>query len=449
MNEDTKYRDRHIAGVMISRVLKKTGLSAKAGGIVGAVVVSAAAVGGYYGIDIVLDDEPMPEPPPIIAPLNETSTPPLIEGPEEPNKITNGQSQPPAPSSNGGHQNGHQHHHPKDAPEQVNTQTAGDTPVPAPTSPTEEPEWSPTPTNANADLSGAECGVDCPRCPTPAADRGRVPQPSPRDRDIYSRGYSAGILARSHIDFGPIPLFDPRTHPDRIQRRRAGPDAAHQPQTYTDTDCDHNNIRYTPDYRADPHCDHDNIACTLRRRPRRPRESNASPKPSPTGLEITWAVRFPWGVPAEAPEWAWDSMNGQIYGESTSDLLDYPRLRMAVRVGNCDAKLQVVGDLDGRSFPLGSGEVTFKLLGTGQAADIAAGPFADYYYATEGIKVSEASVSVTVYDEIAASLELPPYAETFGTKGTNPNRQRAAEKCAEETVLSKVWIMNERAISAR
>ena len=127
----------------------------------------------------------------------------------------------------------------------------------------------------------------------------------------------------------------------------------------------------------------------------------------------------------------WDSMNGQIYGESTSDLLDYPRLRMAVRVGNCDAKLQVVGDLDGQSFPLGSGEVMFKLLGRGQAADIAAGPFADYYYATEGIKVSEASVSVTVYDEIVTSLELPPYAATFGTKGTNPQRQRAAEKCAE------------------
>ena len=44
-------------------------------------------------------------------------------------------------------------------------------------------------------------------------------------------------------------------------------------------------------------------------------------------------------------------MNGQIYGESMSDLLDYPRLRMAVRVGDCDAKLQVVGDLDGQHVP--------------------------------------------------------------------------------------------------
>ena len=53
-------------------------------------------------------------------------------------------------------------------------------------------------------------------------------------------------------------------------------------------------------------------------------------------------------------------MNGTIYGESTSDLLDYPRVRMAVRVGDCDAKLQVVGDLDGQTFPLGSGEVMFN-----------------------------------------------------------------------------------------
>ena len=101
-------------------------------------------------------------------------------------------------------------------------------------------------------------------------------------------------------------------------------------------------------------------------------------------------------------------MNGTIYGESTSDLLDYPRLRMAVRVGDCDAKLQVVGDLDGQAFPLGSGEVVFRLLGRGQSADIAAGPFAAYYVArAPNISVSEASVSVTVYDEIAASLELP------------------------------------------
>ena len=137
-------------------------------------------------------------------------------------------------------------------------------------------------------------------------------------------------------------------------------------------------------------------------------------------------------MPDEAPEWAWDSMNGTIYGESTSDLLDYPRVRIAVRVGDCDAKLQVVGDLDGQTFPLGSGEVTFTLLGRGQSADIAAGPFADYYLANAtSIAVSEASASVTVYDEIATSLGLAPYAATYGTNGTNPQRQRAAEACVE------------------
>ena len=91
-----------------------------------------------------------------------------------------------------------------------------------------------------------------------------------------------------------------------------------------------------------------------------------------------------------------------------------------------------MGDLDGQTFPLGSGEMMFKLLGRGQSADIAGGAvIADFYLAhATSIKVSEASASVTVYDEIATSLGLDPYAATFGTNGTNPNRQRAAEKCA-------------------
>ena len=79
MNDDTKYRDRWLGGVLISRLLKRFGVTTKARGAIGVVAGGAIIVGGYYGLDIVLDDEPMPEPPPIIEPLNETSTPPLIE----------------------------------------------------------------------------------------------------------------------------------------------------------------------------------------------------------------------------------------------------------------------------------------------------------------------------------------------------------------------------------
>ena len=75
-----------------------------------------------------------------------------------------------------------------------------------------------------------------------------------------------------------------------------------------------------------------------------------------------------------------------------------------------------MGDLDGQAFPLGSGEVTFRLLGRGQSADIAAGPFAAYYVArAPNISVSEASVTVTVYDEIASK------------SGACPSTQRRSE----------------------
>ena len=56
-----------------------------------------------------------------------------------------------------------------------------------------------------------------------------------RERDIYSRGHNTGLLARGRINFGPIPLFDPRTH--------RGADAA--TDGYIDADCDHDNIRCT------------------------------------------------------------------------------------------------------------------------------------------------------------------------------------------------------------
>lgn len=141
MNDDTKNRDRWLAGMLISRLLNKTGTSAKLAVVAGGIGIPAViAAGLYFDIDLDLDSEPLPDPPPIIEPLNETSTPALIdagasdapgshkpglegstpspattpaliEEPEEPNKITIGQSQPSAPSST-----------------------------------TEEPEWTPTPT---------------------------------------------------------------------------------------------------------------------------------------------------------------------------------------------------------------------------------------------------------------------------------------------------------------
>ena len=90
----------------ISRVLKRYGIGAKLAGAGAVVAVAAVVAGAYYGIDIDLGDDTVP-PPPIIEPVNETSTPPLIEGPEASNKIKIGQSQPPAPSSNTEETHGH------------------------------------------------------------------------------------------------------------------------------------------------------------------------------------------------------------------------------------------------------------------------------------------------------------------------------------------------------
>ena len=191
MNEDTKYDHtrRRVAGLFISRALKRYGIGAKLAGAGAVVAVAAVVAGAYYGIDIDLGDDTVP-PPPIIEPVNETSTPPLIEGPEDPNKIKIGQSQPPAPSSNTSRRNPLlvarmvQHGGTRMDP---NTQTEGE----------------------------------------------YVAALTERERDIYSRGHNTGLLARGRISFGPIPLFDPRTHTD------AATDG------YTDADCDHDNIRCT------------------------------------------------------------------------------------------------------------------------------------------------------------------------------------------------------------
>ena len=95
-----------------------------------------------------------------------------------------------------------------------------------------------------------------------------------RDRDIYSRGYSAGILARSHIDFGPIPLFDPRTQRNCDRAPRC---LVPTPMTPTQLHLHHRH-RCVP---TDADCDHDNIALYPRRRPRRAtRTSNAVANPT-------------------------------------------------------------------------------------------------------------------------------------------------------------------------
>ena len=84
MNDDTKYRDRLLAGVLISRLLNKTGLSAKLAVVAGGIGIPAVVVAGlYFGVDLDLDTEPLPEPPPLIEPLNETSTPAALPETDE------------------------------------------------------------------------------------------------------------------------------------------------------------------------------------------------------------------------------------------------------------------------------------------------------------------------------------------------------------------------------
>ena len=163
MNDDTKYDHtrRRVAGVVISRVLKRYGIGAKLAGAGAVVAVAAVVAGAYYGIDIDLGDDTVPLPP-IVEPVNETiDTPALIEGPEDSNKITIGQSPPPAPSSN-----------------------------------TEETEWSPTPSTEGEYVAAL----------------------TERERDIYSRGYNTGILARGRINFGTV--NHPPRCPQNLSRRR-------------------------------------------------------------------------------------------------------------------------------------------------------------------------------------------------------------------------------------
>ena len=89
-----------------------------------------------------------------------------------------------------------------------------------------------------------------------------------RDRKIYNRGYSAGILARSSIDFGPVPNCDHRTYRDGV----AGTDTRNPPDcvSYRDTDDRVANARAKPYSYVCTHVDaytdadwyHYNIHCT-------------------------------------------------------------------------------------------------------------------------------------------------------------------------------------------
>ena len=411
MNDKAKYRDRWLAGALISRLLNKTGTSAKLAAVAGGIGIPAViAAGLYFDIDLDLDSEPMPEPTPII--IDGLSHDAAIQRVGELEYAIKEKEKPewlpswPTPSNNANAASA--------SPEPSVVSTAPDvqaaTPRPrestSPPSPSEnetstavviQPESSPAPTSTSTPEPSPQ--------PTPTATTTTSPvtTSTPARSDADGKAVLKAAMEKLHGIPSPSPSPTPEPTDTPIPVPTATtiePTATAVPPTPT------------PEPTATP--------------------IPPTPLPAPTGLEITWAVRFPWGVPDGAPDWVWDSMNGTIYGESTSALLDYPRLRMTVRVGDCDAKLQVVGDLDGQTFPLGSGEMVFRLLGRGQSADIAAGPFAAYYVSrAPNISVSEASVSVTVYDEIAASLELPLYAATYGTNGTNPRRQRESEACSE------------------
>ena len=90
MNDDTKYDHtrRRVAGVVISRVLKRYGIGAKLAGAGAVVAVAAVVAGAYYGIDIDLGDDTDPACAEHRA--DERDEPVLlIEGPEEP-KTTSG-----------------------------------------------------------------------------------------------------------------------------------------------------------------------------------------------------------------------------------------------------------------------------------------------------------------------------------------------------------------------
>ena len=138
-----KHIKRGAAASLINRLMKRTGVKV-GGGIVGAVVVAA---GAYYGLNLGSDEAP-PEPTAIVEPLNETSTPAIIDAgasdaTEDQGSSVEGSTPSPAttPPIDAGPSDGTGPHKPG---------SAGATPVPATNETStpeliEEPTWTPTP----------------------------------------------------------------------------------------------------------------------------------------------------------------------------------------------------------------------------------------------------------------------------------------------------------------
>ena len=150
--------------------------------------------------------------------------------------------------------------------------------------------------------------------------------------------------------------------------------------------------------------------------------------PSPTPTPLQWTdIEFlraaPVPIPDGAPPWIYDSDLGIVYGQAEHPdlLLDFTKLE--VNRSECNALLYAVGDV---------GEpTTIPLYGAALMA------WWDKY--GEDVEVPYfnllARLTVTEYDAIAAELGIKPYAETYGTEGSNPHAQRKVEACAAgETV---------------
>ena len=137
-----------------------------------------------------------------------------------------------------------------------------------PRSNTEEPEWT-----ANTET-----------------EREYVRQASTeRDRDIYSRGYNTGILARSRVNVSePEPSSPVAPEP-----------TTETPTATTTTSAVPTSTPAIPAPEPSP-------MATPEPTEELAQQPTPSPQPTADGLEITWAVRFDWGVPDGAPEWAWD-----------------------------------------------------------------------------------------------------------------------------------------------
>ena len=140
-----------------------------------------------------------------------------------------------------------------------------------------------------------------------------------------------------------------------------------------------------------------------------------TPSPSPTPLQWT-DVEFlraaPVPIPDGAPEWIYDSDLGIVYGqvEHPDLLLDFTKLE--VNRSECNALLYAVGDVgEPTTIPLYGAALMAWWDKYGEDAEV---PYFSLL----------ARLTVTEYDAIALDLGIKPYAETYGTEGSNPHAQR-------------------------